>query len=91
MVRTLTRVHVAAAPITEVCDDRGSVRSMLVRALMAVVVAVLLGGCGSDAPAGLEGFETSTSTGDGRELADGLVYLTVHWLPGDVTEPRSDW
>ena len=28
---------------------------------------------------------------DGRELADGLVYLTVHWLPGEVTEPKSDW
>jgi len=28
---------------------------------------------------------------DGRELADGLVFLTVHWLPGQVTEPKSDW
>jgi len=28
---------------------------------------------------------------DGRELADGLAYLTVHWLPGDVTEPKSSW
>ena len=28
---------------------------------------------------------------DGRELADGLVYLTVHWLPGDVTKPKSSW
>jgi len=28
---------------------------------------------------------------DGRELADGLVYLTVHWLPGEVTEPKSNW
>ena len=28
---------------------------------------------------------------DGRELADGLVYLTVHWLAGQVTEPKSDW
>lgn len=36
---------------------------------MAVVVAVLLGGCGSGPPAGLEGFETSTITVDGRELA----------------------
>ena len=42
---------------------------MLVRALMVVVVSVLLGGCGSEAPAGLEGFETSTITVDGRGLA----------------------
>ena len=28
---------------------------------------------------------------DGRHLADGLVYLTVHWLAGHVTEPKSDW
>jgi len=27
----------------------------------------------------------------GQELAGGLVYLTVHWLPGEVTEPKSNW
>ena len=28
---------------------------------------------------------------DGRLLADGLVYLTVPWRAGEVTEPKSDW
>ena len=41
---------------------------MLIRALVLLVVAVLFAGCGSDEPAGLDGFETSTITVDGREL-----------------------
>ena len=42
---------------------------MLIRASILLVVVVLLAGCGSDEPAGLEGFETSTVTIDGRELS----------------------
>jgi uncharacterized membrane protein (UPF0127 family) len=42
---------------------------MLIRASILLVVAVLLAGCGSDEAAGLEGFETSTVTVDGRELS----------------------
>jgi hypothetical protein len=41
---------------------------MLIRALFLVVLAALVAGCGSDEPAGLEGFETSTITVGNREL-----------------------
>jgi hypothetical protein len=41
---------------------------MLIRALVLLVVAILFAGCGSDEPTGLDGFETSTITVDGREL-----------------------
>jgi len=41
---------------------------MLIRALILLVIAVVFAGCGSDEPAGLEGFETSTITVVGREL-----------------------
>lgn len=41
---------------------------MLIRALILLVIAVMLAGCGSDEPTGLEGFETSTITVDGRGL-----------------------
>jgi uncharacterized membrane protein (UPF0127 family) len=41
---------------------------MLIRALVLLAAAVLFAGCGSDEPAGLDGFETSTITVDGREL-----------------------
>jgi uncharacterized membrane protein (UPF0127 family) len=41
---------------------------MLVRVVIVLVAAFLVGGCGSDEPAGLEGFETSTVTVAGREL-----------------------
>ena len=42
---------------------------MLIRALILVGLMALVAGCGSDEPAGLEGFETSTITVDGRGLA----------------------
>jgi uncharacterized membrane protein (UPF0127 family) len=42
---------------------------MLIRALILLVIAVMLAGCGSDEPVGLEGFATSTITVDDRELA----------------------
>jgi len=41
---------------------------MLIRVLVLLVVAALFAGCGPDEPAGLDGFETSTITVDGREL-----------------------
>lgn len=41
---------------------------MLIRVLSLLVVALVLAGCGSDEPSGLEGFEASTITVDGREL-----------------------
>ena len=41
---------------------------MRIRLLLLLIVAVLLAGCGSDDPEGLEGFETSTITLDGRQL-----------------------
>ena len=42
---------------------------MLARVLLLLFLASLFAGCGSDEPAGLEGFETSAITIDGRELA----------------------
>jgi len=41
---------------------------MLTRVLVLLAVAALFVGCGSDKPAGLEGFETSTIKVDNREL-----------------------
>jgi uncharacterized membrane protein (UPF0127 family) len=41
---------------------------MLIRLAIVLVAAALVAGCGSDEPAGLEGFETSTITVDDREL-----------------------
>ena len=41
---------------------------MLIRALILVGLMALVAGCGSDEPAGLEGFETSTITVDGRDV-----------------------
>jgi uncharacterized membrane protein (UPF0127 family) len=42
---------------------------MRIRVLLLLMVVAALVGCGSDEPSGLEGFETSTITVDGRELA----------------------
>ena len=42
---------------------------MQIRVVLLLIVAVLLAGCGVDDPEGLEGFETSTITVGGRELA----------------------
>jgi uncharacterized membrane protein (UPF0127 family) len=41
---------------------------MLTRALILLVVGALFTGCASDEPAGLEGFETSTTTVGNREM-----------------------
>jgi uncharacterized membrane protein (UPF0127 family) len=42
---------------------------MQIRVVLLLIVAVLLAGCGSDDPEGLEGFETSTITVGDRDLA----------------------
>ena len=41
---------------------------MLIRVLLLMALAALVAGCGSDQPAGLEGFETSTITVGDREM-----------------------
>jgi uncharacterized membrane protein (UPF0127 family) len=41
---------------------------MLIRVLLMLAVAVVIAGCGTDEPAGLEGFDTTTIAIDEREL-----------------------
>lgn len=49
---------------------------MLFRSLLLLIAVLVVGACGTDEPAGLEGFDTSTITIDEREL-----YVAVAQTP----------